>query len=98
MGQVSSGCLAHRFFLFVFSPAAMIQKPKVMAAMQAMMTGGAPDLSDPDVAAAMALFQKKMPGMMPGGGEKFSQEEFDSQQTSGGGGGGGPDFSSEDVD
>ena len=33
----------------------MIQNPKVMAAMQAMMTGGAPDLSDPDVAAAMAV-------------------------------------------
>jgi hypothetical protein len=87
------------FSFFLFSlPAAMIQNPKVMAAMQAMMTGGAPDLSDPDVAAAMALFQKKMPGMMPGGGEKFSQEEFDSQKPSGGGGGGGPEFTSDDVD
>lgn len=30
------------------------------------MSGGTPDLSNPNVAAAMAVLQKKMPGMMGG--------------------------------
>ena len=67
----------------------MIQKPKVMAAFQAMMGGGAPDMSDPDVAAAMALFQKKMPGMMGGGGGAKTPSSSE---------GGGSDFGGDDVD
>merc|ERR1712166_120391 len=58
---------------------ACIQKPGVMQAMTAMMSGGTPDLSNPNVAAAMAVLQKKMPGMMggaPGGtGASAATEE-----------------------
>jgi suppressor of tumorigenicity protein 13 len=45
---------------------AALANPKVLPAMMGMMQGQQPDLSDPDIAAAFALLQKKMPGMMGG--------------------------------
>lgn len=66
---------------------AALANPKVLPAMMGMMQGQQPDLSDPDIAAAFALLQKKMPGMMGGTG------------AGGGGGGGAPSFEeADDVD
>jgi hypothetical protein len=52
---------------------AVLQKPGVMEAMTSMMSGGKPDLSNPNVQAAMELLQRKMPGMMGGMGGGVSE-------------------------